>query len=229
MSTATAFVHPRSFPFCPSDISGSVPGNATYVDNLTLTQAMAFAWNLETFTLTTSGNVTYTPGPLIADGNSYFTLSPIASDRYTQAVSNNFSMWFGAAFAYLAFGSWPAILQPKSRVCSGSPAVNGTLLDINFEGGAGVGESEIGFWIGTDPINSGKFRIYYVIILAYQDAGTQTVTMKWDNRSGLSDLINSGSITIAGISFDWYCYKDPATSTTFTGGTLTATSTSFTY
>lgn len=229
MSTAAPFRYHRSFPFCVTDISGSVSVHATYVDNLTLTQVMAFAWNLETFTLSTTG--TATVGADVAYGDMSFTLQPIFSGEMENAESVDGGMWFGDAFAGMATTSWPDILQPKERICRATTAVNGCLLDLYaYNTGTLHHQLEAKFWIGTDPGNAGKFRLYYEIGYDARDLGPGTTAIFWTNESaapGGMTSITSGTITIAGITLNWYSNK--TTGASHTGGTMSASSTSFTY
>ena len=230
MSTAVAFVFPGSFPFCVTNISGVVNGAASYLDNLTLAQAMGFAWNIETFTLDTTG--TATVGSDTATGTMTFTLSPIASGLMSYAALNDGSMWFGAALTRRIFSSWPAVRVPVARICQPSMTVNGTLVDLNSDdnnAGTYRAENEIGFWVGTDPNNAGKYRLYYRILVKARDPATATVEILWDNRSSVSGLtsITNGTITIGGLTFAYYSYK--TTGASHTGGTMSASSTSFTY
>lgn len=230
MSTATAFTYRQPLPFCPSDISGAVPGGSAYIDNLTLAQVMAFAWNLETFTLTMTGSATI--GSDTAAGDNTFTLSPIASAGYTHGVLNDSSMWFGDAFAYQAFGSWPAIRQPRERVCVSAQAVPGCLVDLHVDEigtPAFLLEGGLGFWVGTDPVNPGKYRIYYDFIFGAYNGPSDSVRIEWNQHSAMFSMTNiaSGTMTLGGIPFPWYCHATTGASTT--GGGLSESSTSFTY
>lgn len=228
MSTATAFIFPRSFPFCAEDISGTVNSAASYLDNLTLAEVMAFAWNLESFTLTPAGSVTN--GSETTAAPPEITINPMAGTNVTHGEFNDGSMWFGDSASYTTLGALPAMRTPVERICQPSQTVTGCLLDFNVgDPGTRLG-FELGFWIGTDPLNSGKYRLYYRLDANTDDALTQTVELYWDNSSttpGGLDPAGSGTITIGGFNFPWYAYCSAGDTPSGVG--LTASSTSFTY
>lgn len=235
MSTAAAFKYPRAFPFCVTDLSSVLPTFSvpTYTGNLTLAEVMAFAWNLETFTITTTG--TATSNSLTADGGGYFTLSPIASDRMDHAGLEDQSLWFDATVgSEVAFASFPNILKPRSRVCARTSTllnIDSTILFLYVRDNLSsiVAQLEIGFWLSTDPSNSGKYRIYFLMGFVYKDPTTSTVALTFSDRTagGGETNITSGTMTIGGISFPWYANKTSGVSHSGVG--FSVTSTSFTY
>lgn len=237
MSTATAFIFPRSFPFCAEDISGDVDSNLSHVGNLTLAEVMAFAWNLETFTLTPTGTTTRPPidddPELTTVDPPTFTLSPLASNYLTHAGTFYDGMWFGDAFAFTALASCPEIRTPVERICEAAPPITGGLLAIEAVDALSLPDRYVlvEFWIGTDPSNSGKYRLYYAFDIVAYSSVTDTVSLQWSNESsppgGGFTSAGSGTITIAGITLNWYAYC--TTGSTPSGVGLTASSTSFTY
>ena len=234
MSVATPFKYIRPFPFCPEDLSGTIDVHASYVDNLSLATVMAFAWNLETFTLTTSGSVTYTG--LTADANGhYITLGPAASNVYTHVSQNAPDMMLGdtGSTSPVAIASFASVREPRERVCYPVTGVNGTLLSIGFED-ATSSPDHFGFLffvVGTDPVNTGKYRVYYRFSFRALDPGTQTVEILFKNESTAVGYTawNSGTVSIGGISFSWYSYYAPGGATPTGTGSLSATSSFFTY
>lgn len=226
VSTATPFRFRQAFPFCASDISGSLSGFA-YIDNLTLAQAMAFAWNFESFTLTTSGTVSKSGDPDI-DGATVFTLSPIASTIFDEARTR-VDMWIGSSpTSMTAYGSFPNIREPRARVCY-LPSNSGALLSLYTDQNSDAAQNfDIELYVGTDPGNSGKYRIYYSFDL-YRGNGLDTQAIRWMHQSsppsGYTSL-NSGTVTIGGHTFNYYSYY---IGTSATGGTMSASSGSFTY
>lgn len=230
MSVTTAFLHLGAFPFCAADIESIVNGNASYLDNLDLADVMAFAWNIETFELTTSGSADI--GGNVADGDMTFEMNPMGSNVTTQAELNDECMWFPTVSGMTPYGSWPAIREPYERVCTGTQSVQGALLDLNADDGGSpvISQAEIGFWCGTDPINSGKYRLYYRLLMSAVDPTLGTTEIQWDNRSSVSGktAFSNGTITLGALTFDWYSYYTTGATPSGTGD-MTATSGSFTY
>jgi hypothetical protein len=227
MSTAPRFIFPGSFPFCVEEIAG-FDSHASHIANLTLAEAMAFAWNIETLTITTAGTATF--GALVSNASADLCINAWSSSRFDIAALNDAGMWFGAAVAETALGSLPAIRQPRGRVCDPGPANVGCLMDLGFalstdERAFGI----LGFWVGTDPINSGKYRLYYRYSIWFSDPTTQTIDLNFTNEStnvGMSSA-GSGTLTIGGFSFDWYAFR--TTAATPSGISMSASSGSFTY
>lgn len=233
MSTAAAFKFRQPFPFCVTDISSSVPSQANHVDNLTLSEAMAFAWNLETFTLTTSG--TCTNGVRTNDGAMSLCVAPFSSStRFNRSSLQDNCMWYGDSFAETLFASWPDIRQPIERVCLSAQSVAGCLIDTAPLGPSGGGfnnvSGNLAFWIGTDPVNSGKYRIYYIIFMESNDSIDGSTSIAWFDKSALTGFtsFNSGSVTICGQVFSYWAFRANS-SISAIGGTMSASSGSFTY
>lgn len=204
---ATAFAFRQPFPFCPQEISGSVPSGTSYLDNLTLAEVMDFAWNLETFTLTSAGSAT--DGTYTADGSMNFTLAPIASSRFDVGNLEDGSMWYGDAFGDTSLGSWPSIREPRDRVCHPTQTVTGCLFQsLGEDTGGSSAVYEVGFWVGTDPSNAGRYRLYYDFSLAAFDGPSSEVGIRFTNVSSIGgySVVNSGTFTIGTLSFNWYCH-----------------------
>lgn len=244
MSVTTPFATLSPFPFCPADISASLPLHlgvpVLHNDNLSLEDVMTFAWNLETFTTTTTGSLT---APKSNNGDIVFTLSPVASSRMSKGQLFDSGMWYGDYMAALTvFASWPSMRSPRNRVCysdgtflPGSP-VTGCLFSAYFEGPVvGVAPntfkaiSEYYFWVGTDPSNVGRYRLYYYFNIESLDTFDSSANIVWRTRStvGGMTVITSGTITIGGQSLNYWSFKPTGGSST--GGTMSATSGSFTY
>jgi len=228
MTTAAGFATLSQFPFCVEALSGV--SNLTYIDNLTIADIMAFGWNFETFTITTNGTATLLGR--VADGSLYITLSPISSDVLTDAgtgASWGGDMWFGATIdPVVPFASFPNIRQPVERVCFS--ATKNVLLELFATDGTINRQWRIAFYVGTDPVNSGKYRLYYWFSLEAIDPPTGTVVVRWSNNNvaGGDAAFSSGTITLAGLTFNWYSFYTAAATTGGTGA-MTASSTSFTY
>jgi len=231
MSVATAFRFAEAFPFCVTDISGVVPSYFEYIDDLTLAQVMEFAWNLENVELTTNGDIDYGGGVTI-DGNSVTQINPMTSDRFAVG-SQGGNMFFGDPLTAISLSSWPAIRQPNERVCQpSSVSINGALLDFYAVSSPDPNLAGCDFVlaVGTDPVNSGKYRLYYFISLKFTDEPSESTDLVFETRPPLGTGVawDSGTITIAGFTIDWYSSYSPGGTPSGTGA-LTATSLSFTY
>ena len=226
VSTATAFKYHRPFPFCVTDISGSEPAGVSYVGNLTLTQVMAFGWNLKTLTISTSGSASRTT--FTSDANSSFTLNPVAGTLFTEGYAGG--MMVEPMAGHTAFASWPAPRTPRERVCynvadgSGMLYISLRIPPTTFDEATGF----ITFILGTDPSNAGKYRIYYNFDFRFVSDPLAYAQMMFNNISlpSFYTAITSGTITISGISFNWF---SAYYGTSYTGGTMSATSSDFTY
>ncbi len=229
MSTAGAFLFFQSFPWCPQDISGTVPAVVPHVDNLSLADAMAFVWNFETFTITLTGTTSL--GGTSFNAAATYTLSPIASSVCDEANNGFDCDWYGAAFAALPFGSFPNIRSPRARVCQ--PATDGRLFAIQMDvASTGLQGFIAQFWLGTDPSNSGKYRIYYRFFIDRVQTAIPLLEMQWNTDSSVPisfASLASGTITIGGLSMNYYSFYRTGGGRTATGGTMAASSSSFTY
>ena len=231
MSTATPFRFKGMFPFIP-EMSGLIPSYFNNnLDNLTFADVCEFAWNLENFELTTEGNLDY-GGGITIDGNSVTSINPMTSNRFTVG-SQDGGMWFGDALSSVAFGSWPAIRQPNNRITEPSGiTLIGTLLNFGATYGPSPADADcqFAFIIELDPINTGRFRLYYHIGFHFTDPATNSTDLRWQSEpmgAGMTPW-NSGTINIGGFSFDWYSGYN-GSPTPSGSGALSATSLSFTY
>ena len=232
MSTATPFRFKQAFPFCVEDISAALPSYFSYVANLTLAQVMEFAWNLEDFSITTNGEATLSG--VTADGDDTFTLNPFSSSHVDKGKLQDGSMWYGdSPTTETVWASWPAQRVPRERVCNPTQAIPGCLLSLvgNSTAGPATYALEFDFWIGIDPVNSGKFRLYYYFAVIANDTGSTGVFVQWTSRSLPGPVYvpwTSGTITIAGITLAWNSYNSASATTSGTGA-MTASSSSYTY
>lgn len=219
MSTATRFVSVGYFPYSlPSEVAQ--PGT---VSNLTLAQVMDFFWNLETFSLTFTGTVTNGSGTY--NFGQTATAFPPAGTVMDQGKFYQGGP-FPAASSVVSFASLPqAALQPWQRVCQ-----TGTFFGFRYNKSSAPGTNfiDLSFEVATDLSNAGKYAIAYQLsALLNGSGGLSGVFFQQPGGGSGGTLGNSGNMTIGGISFPWEFYYDPPD--TFTGGTLSATSTSFTY
>ncbi len=231
MSTASRFLTDDIFPFCVEDISGEaeiVDAPASFVGNLTLAQALQFYWNFEGFTMTSTGTTSRSGHTLDASG--HVTTTPFGSS-FADGMSNVLDCsWYGNSFGFT--DTVPDIRQPFERVCQ--PGSIGRMMAAEYKDLADIlGRLIIYFWLGTDPSNAGKYRVYYYFNILHQASGAfGALTMAWTNDPSVptgNSLQASGTITIAGLTLNWYCYYNSNAGATATGGSLTASSTSFSY
>lgn len=218
MSTAARFVFPQSFPFCPADISGSV--SAPYVDNLSLSDAMAFFWNFETFGFDTSGSNTRNGTTL--DATMDFDLSPIGSTVFDEARMAASCAWYGSSFGFTSFGSFPDIRDPIARVCQSG--ANGRLLGIESDLTTGGANMNWSFWLGTDPSNAGKHRIYCTFLISRSATSPEVLEVSWSENNSVPanySALNNGTFTISGLTFPYYSIARSDGGATATGGTMT--------
>ena len=228
MPTATAFRYPLgSFPFAASDISGSMP--STYVDNLSLATVMGFFWNLATFDLTLSGTATGNPSDTV-DISGTYTLDPAGfTGSAFDLQSNGSCAWLGAdtgspaAFAYA-----PAVREPGERIIP-IGVYPYRLLSLALSHSSGNAGS-IALWLGIDPSNAGKYRIYYSFQFeAYfgeSPAFFFTSDSSYLGSIGATTITNGGTFDFGGLTFTYYSgyYGD-----SYPGGTMSASCPSFSY
>lgn len=226
MSTATAFVFPRSFPFCVEDLSGYTA--ADYIGNLTLAQVMSFFWNLETFTITTAGTAGGSGGTVDCTGS--IVLNPPSSSS-PFATGQSTSTWFGSGTSG-AFSSFPAIRTPRARLC---PVATSSFGNVGMFYGWAVAANtppdfSIIFGIGTDPSNSDKYRIYYQFTIRYAaTSGSGTTLIQFQNPANTSGpVLNSGIFSFGSLSFNWEA-TDISSSTSRSGLNMSASSSDYTY
>jgi hypothetical protein len=231
MSTATAFRYPRSFPFCVADISGSISSQFEYVDNLSLADVMGFFWNLETLEFVTSGSAT---GPNTTNCAGLFSINPVTSN--TPCVEGRaYGYWYGEVTSNTAWSSFPAFRQPVGRVCYGysDPAVQLMSYLEGFYFAAGVFEAYAGvsFRVGLDPVNAGKYVLYYAFSFEFEDLTVEDggPYIVFSNPSGNAGaVLASGTISVGGFTMGWEA-TDFGTASSHTGLGLSASSSYFTY
>lgn len=225
MSVTDRFISIGSFPFC---LSSATPGDGV-VGNLTLAEVMEFFWNLETFTLTVAGTVQSADTVLTYDMGQTLTAFPPGATA-TEAVMDEGRFYVGSLFptaaSFVAFASLPQDSNdPRTRVCSAD-----ALYGFEYRrAGAGSHVLRILFRPHTDDTNVGKYAIAYEIdSLFTKNSGGRSATGVFQEPGGGSGgtLYNTGTITIAGIAFPWEFYAD---NPPVVNGTLSASSTSFTY
>lgn len=230
MSTATAFKYPGLFPFCAKNIAANLGSAWDHIGNLTLAQVMAFYWNLEDFTLTTSG--TAANGPT-TDCTGTIRLNPITScSPFAQGYSEG--PWYGSNPSAIAFTSFPAFRQPNQRVCEvpTSPLFPGLVGNIAGELSSGPNEAtfDIAFYIGTDPSNAGKYRLYYFLRIVYEGFDVEPgPTIEFTNPArNTGAVLASGTFSLGSLTFNWEA-TDFGTAVTASGQAITGSVTYFTY
>lgn len=255
MSTTERFDSPRPFPFCPAPIPTEELANIDYVD-LTLAQAMHFWWNLEnlTITVTAEGHVYGEADTMFATDlpiNITLVFGPTPTFTNTPELSG---ISLGGSFygtkmyslmgGVVQTGSLPALANmivepPRKRCCSG-PSVLTFLGDSNDGGGyfAALGTYELIFSICSsgDPAKPIRLMYSFNFYVFYNPSNAKNVVCSPKRApSGYGPSPgtppNSGTITIAGVEFEWigghYNYDEGWTYGN--SATMTVTSVFFSY
>ncbi len=141
-------------------------------------------------------------------------------------------MMFGAAAGYAVFASCPVIRTPRERVCFDGAWISGLIFTCDWFVNTGIDQfAGIAFWLGTDPSNAGRYRIYYNFEIVRQATNSGVfVEMQWIPKSTLQigfAAVTNGTMTIGGLTLNWYCSSNGTSG--ISGGGLSATSSSFTY
>lgn len=222
MSVADRFISIGSFPFCVEDLSAYT--SADYIGNLTLAQVMAFYWNLETFTITTSG--TASNGVSTSCTGSIVLNSPSSSTPFATGTST--STWFGSVGS-TAFSSFPAIRVPRSRICAAAVSSFG---NVGAFSGWAVSiatppDFSLTFGIGTDPSNAGKYRIYYQFTVRFK-TGTGPLIQFQNPANAGAPVWASGTFSFGSLSFNWEA-TDLGSSSSRSGLGMSGSSSDYTY
>jgi len=241
MTTAVGFTTIGHFPYCMGPSSRGTP--YSYINGLTLSQAMQFYWNLETFTITTTGSASSQPAPpgTIYTGtmNGSINVSPLAitgdlsgMDVYAQ----NEGMAFPYSGSSISLGIQTK--QPNQRVCY--PSFTAPFYPLWMEfflstySSSFETDMQLTFAVEEDSTNSALYSIRYYFFIKYptrNGAGFgDSVTFSSNSFSAPATLA-SGTFSISGITFPWYCgWSQAAPKIMIASGlSLSATSTSFTY
>ena len=229
MSTTQHFKYHQAFPFCAG--TGFFPTGFT-ADNLSLSDAMALTWNIETCTISFTGTVEHTTPHYVLNGSTTIVLDPFSvSSPFDNGTNNPGNMCFGPAFFGSSFASFPNINEPYQRVCNYGGAAPGLIFSVAAGDTTRVGNlAQFSLRIYTDPIHAGKYQAVIIIFVEqFYDPGVINMGIRFSTTdSGPTDLIGSGTITLWGISVPWYCYGVNAYDTS-SGVGASATSSFFTY
>jgi hypothetical protein len=240
MSTATSFQFIDAFPLCVADDSSTF---YYYVRNLTLQQVMSFYWNTETFTITTSASASGTYPPTTGTyysgtANGTLTLSPLGvTGDFTQDVfsgTTGTNGWLKTTSSF-DYSLGQNSTQPRSRVCYASTFTAPYALYLNGDDSTKLNRTFFSFYfvIAKDSVNTGKFCVgyYYDIRFGFSGSGLTQYNIAYRPTSSGNDF-NSGTFQINGVTFPYYCSTDlnPSSSGfTTSGGTMTVTSSNYTY
>jgi hypothetical protein len=207
VSTTPYFLSVGYFPqaFCGMG-DGSGLG-VSYIDNLTLATVMVFAWNLEAFTITTVGTLSNGTSSVSAANSLAFSAAGATATAYDRGGATG--MWTPNVAVNTVWASWPASRIPKERACA--PAlVSGLLGNIfaiqgNNSGSPTENFFSLFFYVGPDPINVNKYRLYHGFTFTFtgRTSPANHVQISFSDQI-VGGEVSSGSITIGGISFTWY-------------------------
>lgn len=205
MPTATSFLFPRSFPYCPTTATRSLP----YVDNISLTAAMSIYWNAYNFDLTLSG--TATSGTYTADIGGVYSANPAAfTGTAFNAQSAIESMWVGTGYGSTNFGSVPTYRTPRDRICVPVTIGNAEkLLEITLSGTTFDYESgTMTLYLRGDPNNSDKFRLYYdfefVVEKVPEAPPDAVVVLSSENTYTGATVVVTSTFDFFGLSLTYY-------------------------
>lgn len=237
MSTAINFATLSPFPDCPFSTAqfDSVFGAGFYqwARNLTLSQAMKFYWNLENFTLTTSASVSGSFGGKTYSGtaNGTFTFNPpaVTGDWTEDDLSGNIGGWI---FNNLSSPYTPS--KPRERVCSHTAyPVQVASVVLSDTRGSNYAGADIEVVLAEDSVNAGKYAIGINFFLSFpltgSDGSIGAVSIDYIYAVP-SHSFNSGTFTLGGVTFNYWCGVSLALSGLSTsGGTLACSSSDYTY
>lgn len=229
MSTAAAFKYPRAFPFCVGNESGA---SYSFVRNLTLAEAMGFYWNLEDLAFAFVGTVTETGnGTTSFTGNISFSPPTVSGDANNLTLADFFDSGMLVPTASSGIGSLPSPRKPRERVCLQNSA--NAVIACQFSGDQTthkIDQFGLSIAVFKDSINSGKYSLGYSFLMQAGQASRPVVAIKNPalSISNVYTRIGTGTFSISGKSFDYECWFTTGY-TSFTGGTMSVTSTSFTY
>lgn len=234
MSTTPRFVTLGYWPASFCGMGDGTPLGFSYLDNLTLSTVMQFAWTLESFTITTVG--TASNGSSSVDAANTLTVDGSGPSATAYDRGGGSGMWTPGAASNTVWASWPANRIPKERVCA--PAlVSGLLGNIFALVGNYSGDSEdffnLFFYVGPDPSNSGKYRLYYGANMAFtgRSGPSNSVQIHFHLESGVTGSPEaSGTVVIGGLTFGWNAYvSGTGTVTVGTPPSLSGSSSNYTY
>ncbi len=202
--------------------AGFSGGVYDYAGNLSLTQVMAFYWDLETFTITTAGSISGGSG--FTSGIGSVTLNPIGGSPFNRGTTEG--AWFGQLLTNTVWASFPTFLVPRSRVCNSYNPSAGFVGYLSGDQSTHTANNfTVGFAISTDPSNAGKYRLYYSVRFDFVTGAS----LRFVNPAGNTGrVLASGSYSISGISLNWQA-TDFSTATSSSGLSVSATSGSYTY
>lgn len=204
---------------------------------------MSFYWNTETFTITTSASVSGTYPPITGTyysgtANGTLTLSPlgVTGDFTEDSFSGaNGTLGWLKPTSSIYFSLGQNSTQPRDRVCIASGFSYPTALYLNGNDSTKFNRTGFSFYfiITKDSVNTGKFAIgyNYDVIFGFSAPGLLLYNIAYGKNSSSNDF-NNGTFQINGITFPYYCSTDlPTSSSGFTtsGGTMTVTSSNYTY
>ena len=204
MPTATSFLFPRHFPYCPTTATRSEP----YVGNIALTTAMQIYWNAYNFDLTLSG--TATSGTYTADIGGVYSANPAGFTGSAFESQNALqSMWVGDGYSTTVFGSVPTYRVPSARICV--PVVSSVaeiLADIQLFGSTYTDEDgRFQFYLRGDPDYAERFRFYYdfqfYVVKQAESNDARVALASNTNLSGYTTVVTS-TFDFFGLSLTYY-------------------------
>ena len=221
------------FPSCIGDTDQSPAEYADFlVQGLTLEQVSNFFWSLESVKFTTDAtiDVLYGSTPPVhytASLSGDIVMSPIGGTGDFAAFDSYFNIT-NSGFYPDGFSMPVGTLSnvPQARVCNQPLGVPGWFWDFNNEGAGPITLDFQGyFWIRNDPSDATKYAIEWYMDYFATSSPVYVFSLIYSNVQPTGTgiiLLNTGTFTIAGISFTYWCYifGPSPTSYTSTGGNL---------
>lgn len=207
---------------------------------------MAFFWNLETAVFTFSATATLVNGGSTWHTNATGTVGfgpPARSGDFTHPDYWSYTGAVAGTASGTTFADLGAVTTPKQRVCKGSIPLGLVFgSDIQHTGSDRSKPTlcNFRFCIVTDDLNTGKYAIEYSFSVTagnFTSGSSDSARIAWKNPSAsagasVPTTLNSGTFTIGGHAFSYVCQGNTffsPFSVTYSGGSMSATSSSFTY
>ena len=240
MSVAEKFISIGAFPiYVGVPRYGDFWQGYPYVGDLTLAQVMALFWNLEHLTFTASCWARFTDANNnieTIDLNGSISLAPASSSGGFSNFTNFFGNDSGLHRVFTPTAGSSSARKPRDRVCVGNILTDYAAIAVDVLANAGqVASLTLQLGVLKDPINTGKYRVHHYFSLYVRsnqaNPPASLGSVGWGGFAW-SPYNSSGTMTIAGITFPWRFHATtimPGVTISTTGGTISATSSNFTY
>lgn len=230
MPTATSFVSLGWFPHVPSTTS---PGGVI-IDNISLADMMAIFWNTASFDLAFTGTASTTSPASTVTMTGTYSLDPAGfTGSLWDEQSNGPCVWLGDGTAQDVFANAPSAVVPRERL--NAPGADVTqyrhLLELNVESTTVTpAAASVNFYFTADPTNSGKYRFHYAFNFEASNGGSPSMRFTSSSTAlgtdGYTTITSGGTFTLFGLTLTYY---SGYIGDSYTGGTMSGSSSVFTY